>query len=91
MSYLYIDWKSEIFAYLHIVYTRKTKKALSQMSAFCLSVMLVNVFLFAFQKKTGEPNLMKPCTKLADIPISNVRPLLFRYFHRFKKAAICLI
>lgn len=58
-----------IFA--RVLYTRDVETSLkvSQFLSVCPSESLV---LVAFHAKTGDPNLIKPCTMLTDISISNI-------------------
>lgn len=51
----------------------------------------VYMFLFAFHGKINGPNLMTLCTKLPDITISNIGVLMFRVFHLFKRADVCMM
>lgn len=56
--------------------SEKTKKSMISTS-LCLSIALVEVFLLAFHRKTGEPNSMKLKHNLASIPGSDTNQLLF--------------
>lgn len=71
---MYITWIIKIFTYLHVAYTREDKKLYFN---FYLSVTLADVFLLAFSKKMGGLNLMNLCTKVADLPKSNIGLLSF--------------
>lgn len=57
---------------------------------FCFSVCVYLCMYFGnacghvFVRFSGNPNSIKPCTKLADIPLINIGLLLFRFFHRLK-------
>lgn len=61
---LSVTWIRYIFVYLHVSYSRDFKQALSSSSIHlfvCLSVILTDVLLFAFDWKTEELNSMKLC------------------------------
>lgn len=45
----------------------------------CLSVTLARFFLFAIHKRMERPNLIKLCTKLADITKINIGLLAFQF------------
>lgn len=46
--------------------------------------------LFAYHRKMDGTNLMKLCTKLADIPRGNIGLFPFRFLHHFKMVAFCM-